>query len=103
MLFRSTEILFLIYAVSKSLADSAVMGHLRVFLFCPCEISIHFFGKNKLMLFFAVCDREVIKGVVDMHDLSDHAVCLLGDRAFGCVLTDRLYKFSKRSSGMDLI
>ena len=36
-----------------------------------------------------------------MHDLSDHAVCLLGDRAFGCVVADRLYKFSKRSSGMD--
>ena len=36
-----------------------------------------------------------------MHDLSDHAVCLLGDGGFGGVLADRLYKFSKRSSGMD--
>ena len=25
----------------------------------------------------------------------------MGDRTFGCVLADRLYKFSKRSSGMD--
>ena len=36
-----------------------------------------------------------------MHDLSDHAVCLLGDGAFGSVLADRFYKFSKRSSGMN--
>lgn len=41
------------------------------------------------------------KNIVNVHDLSDHAVCLLDDGAFGSVLADRFYKFSKRSSGMN--
>ena len=73
-------ILFLIYAVSKSLANRAVMGYLGVFLFCPCEISLHFFRKNKLTLFFAFCSREVIESIIDMHDFCDRAVCFLSNR-----------------------
>ena len=37
----------------------------------------------------------------DVHDLCDHAICFLGNRPFGSVLTDRLYEFCKRSSGVD--
>ncbi len=77
------------------------MGHLGVFLFCSCGISLHFFRKNKLTLFFTVYSREVIESIVDMYDFSDHAVCFLSNRPFGGVLTDRLYELRKRFSGMD--
>ena len=50
---------------------------------------------------FTVCDREVIKGIIDVHDLCDHAVCFLCNRSSGSILIDRLYGFCKRSSGMD--
>lgn len=51
------------------------------------------FRKEQADAVFMVCDREVIKGIVDVHDLRDYAVCFLGDRASGSVLTDRLYEF----------
>ena len=89
---------FILFALAVS---TRMYSYLGVFLFCPCEISIHFFRRNKLTLFLAVCSREVIKGIIDVHDLHDYAVCFLRDGTFGGVLTDRIYEFGKRPSGMD--
>lgn len=59
------------------------------------------FLKTQAELLLAVCDREIIKGIVDVHDLCDHAVCFLGNRPSGGIRPDRFYEFCKRSSCMN--
>lgn len=68
----------------------------------PMRNKYQLFLKEQIDSAFMVCYRKIIKDVVDVYDLSDHAICLLGNRVFSCVLTDKLYEFCKRSSGMNL-
>ncbi len=46
---------FLIYAVSQSFIDGAIMGDLTVLEFYPLKIGIDFVLKNKLTMLFTVC------------------------------------------------
>ena len=89
------EIVFLMNAVGKSLANDAVVGDRGVFQFYPREISIYFLREKKLTLFFAVGYRQIIKAVIDVHHFGDPVIGFLGDRAFGGTESDRFYKSAK--------
>lgn len=65
-------------------------------------LSIHFLRKDQLTLLFSVWYGEIIKGIIDVHDLCDHTVCFLSNRAPVRIWTDGLYEFCKRPSSMDL-
>ena len=69
--------------VCQSLSEVAVMADLGIFQFYPCEISIHFICEDKLTLLLAICRGEVIKTIIQMHDLSNFFVCLVGDCSLG--------------------
>jgi hypothetical protein len=65
------------------------------------EVSVYFFGKDKLTLLLTIGFGMIIKFVVYVHDFGNSVMRFLGDETLDCRQTDRLYEFRIRSSGMD--